>query len=388
LPVLQYVNKLSHFIGNGFGRLVYNLVSNTSIPPGVPIHIMDTSWNMVAALAFLFVAVVIAVTWTLFEKRKAHPGLLAYMHTFLRYYLVFVLFYYGIGKLFISQFQSPPSPAQLLRPVLEFDPHRLFWLFMGTSKSYQFFAGLMEVLAGVLLLFRRTSLLGAFLSLGVLGNTLMLNIGYDTQIKLFLLHLILISFFIIYPDINKLYRFFIKRQPTALPVISSSIINNTKYKWLPYILKFSLISFFIFLNVSGTMDYRKQELNAPYKHIAGLYEIKEWRTINQQNDSTGIKLHWKKMAIDREWGIRILTELDSLIDYDFNKDSSKADLLYLKNENDANFIFRLRFKKLDDKKILFQGVLNKDSIHFISTKIDLRQAPLFKTYGRVKWVYD
>ena len=223
MPILQYINKPCHFIGNAFGGWVYNLISNKSIPSFVPIHIMDTSWNLIAALALFFVAVAIAVMWTVFDKRKAYPRLLAQIHTFLRYYLVFILFYYGIGKLFISQFQSPPSPAQLLRPILEFDPHRLFWLFMGVSKSYQFFAGLMEVIAGVLLIWRRTSLFGAFLAIGVLFNTLILNIGYDTPIKLFLFHLILISIFIVAPDINRLYRFLIKRQPASLSNLLSVI---------------------------------------------------------------------------------------------------------------------------------------------------------------------
>ena len=47
--------------------------------------------------------------------------------------------------------------------------------FIGASASYSLFAGLSEFAGGVLLLFRRTALLGAMVSSSVLLNVVVLN---------------------------------------------------------------------------------------------------------------------------------------------------------------------------------------------------------------------
>ena len=80
---------------------------------------------------------------------------------------------------------------------------------MGASTAYQMFAGLAEVLAGLLLLFRRTALLGALLCGGVLANVVLLNFCFDVPVKIYSSHLLLMAVCIIYPDTGRLVSFFL-----------------------------------------------------------------------------------------------------------------------------------------------------------------------------------
>jgi hypothetical protein len=69
--------------------------------------------------------------------------------------------------------------------------------------------GWAEVIAGVLLLIRKTSLAGALLTTFVMTNVLLYNLFYDVPVKLFAAHLVLFTLFIILADMEPLYCFFV-----------------------------------------------------------------------------------------------------------------------------------------------------------------------------------
>jgi len=48
------------------------------------------------------------------------------------------------------------------------------------------------VLAGILLLFRRAETFGTIVVFGVFMNVMMMNLGYDIQVKSFSIHLVMI----------------------------------------------------------------------------------------------------------------------------------------------------------------------------------------------------
>ena len=80
----------------------------------------------------------------------------------------------------------------------------LLWTFMGASPAYTIFAGACEMVGGLLLIPRRTTLLGALVCMGVLGNVVMLNFCYDVPVKLFSSHLFLLALFLAAPDLRRL----------------------------------------------------------------------------------------------------------------------------------------------------------------------------------------
>ena len=79
---------------------------------------------------------------------------------------------------------------------------------MGYSKTYSLFSAICEITAGILLLIRRTTVLGGLLSFAIMLNIVILNFSYDVPVKLFSIHLTLISIFVIHQNLFNLLSFF------------------------------------------------------------------------------------------------------------------------------------------------------------------------------------
>lgn len=130
-----------------------------------------------------------------------------YSVTWIRYYLAIILLIYGFDKVYKWQFYSPESNILYTR-VKDLPQDMLYWTTMGTSYSYSMFGGILEVLAGGLLLFRKSYVIGSLLSLGVLTNVFAVNIGFDITIKIFSGFLLFLSCVLLFPFIEDLVSFF------------------------------------------------------------------------------------------------------------------------------------------------------------------------------------
>ena len=135
-------------------------------------------------------AAIAAVAWSLLDrKRPNYERGLYWLRTTVRFYLASAALSYGIIKLFATQ-MAFPALSQLATPLGDLLPMRLSWLFMGYSTPYQVFAGAMEFVAGMLLLFRPTVTAGLLLAMGAFLNVAMINLGYDVPVKIFAMKLL------------------------------------------------------------------------------------------------------------------------------------------------------------------------------------------------------
>jgi len=160
----------------------------------------DTTYNYVQVLCFLILAAVATAVWTVLDrKRTEHTRLEAGLRVYIRFALASAMLVYGAYKVIPSQF-AKPFPSQLIEPFGESSPMGLLWTFMGASSGYTIFAGAAEMIAGLLLAFRRTALLGALMSIGVMSHVVALNFSYDVPVKLYSSHLLAMGVFLILPD--------------------------------------------------------------------------------------------------------------------------------------------------------------------------------------------
>jgi hypothetical protein len=130
-----------------------------------------------------------------------------------------MMFAYGTVKVIKAQFPDP-GLDRLLEPFGQASPMGLLWTFMGASQPYNMFTGLGEIVGGLLLTTRRTTLLGAIVSAGVLAHVVVLNFCYDVPVKLFSLHLLAMALFLAAPDARRLADFFLAGRavpPADLP---------------------------------------------------------------------------------------------------------------------------------------------------------------------------
>src|SRR5687768_1950688 len=111
------------------------------------------------------VSVAAVAIWTVMDRGRRHYSTLhAWFYLFARVALAASLFEYGMTKVIPTQFPAPPL-ATLVTPVGDLTLSALLWTSIGSAQPYEIFTGCVEVLAGVLLLFPRTAVLGAAIGL-------------------------------------------------------------------------------------------------------------------------------------------------------------------------------------------------------------------------------
>ncbi|QFP78557.1 hypothetical protein [Deinococcus sp. AJ005] len=164
----------------------------------------DTLENYVLMGLYLVVAVMIALLWSVLERRGNLTERLSWpVHTVLRLYLGFVLLGYGWAKILLAQMPALQL-TDLTVPLGEMSPMGLLWRSVAFSPLYEVMGGVAEAVAGTLLLFRRTSLPGALLGAGVLAYVFLLNLSFDVPVKLYSLHLLLFSLLTLTPFLPRL----------------------------------------------------------------------------------------------------------------------------------------------------------------------------------------
>jgi hypothetical protein len=163
----------------------------------------DKMYDWVLALCLLVSAALLTMVWSASDRRRAHyTRLHRVFRLFLRFALGSTLITYGAAK--AVPLQMPyPQLTRLLEPYGNFSPMGVLWSSIGASRSYEIFTGCVELLAGVLLFIPRTQLLGASLALAATVQIFTLNMTYDVPVKLFSLHLVVMSLTLLAPDVRR-----------------------------------------------------------------------------------------------------------------------------------------------------------------------------------------
>ncbi|MEO7733298.1 MAG: hypothetical protein ABIY55_20220, partial [Kofleriaceae bacterium] len=189
-----------------------------------------------------------AAVWTVTDRRRSrevHRG--ARVRVLVRYTLAFVMLGYGVLKLFFGQFPEPSAGA-LIQRVGDAAPHELLWTFMGASPAYVFFSGAGETLGALLLLFRRTTTLGALVLAAVLANVVMLNFCYDVSAKINSSHYLAMCIFLVLPDLMRLGNVLVFNR-TAPPAAREPMPTSPRARVARRILKIAVISAVLLVNI-------------------------------------------------------------------------------------------------------------------------------------------
>ena len=108
------------------------------------------------------------------------------------YFISLVLIAFAVSKFFDAQFQIYHHAGHM--PLNDISPMTHAWSFFGRSYPYNLFLGIVEFLAGVFILFRRTRLLGLLIALGIYSNILIIDIEF--QVYDALTHVV-VEFFVV-----------------------------------------------------------------------------------------------------------------------------------------------------------------------------------------------
>lgn len=236
----------------------------------------DTTYDYIKVFFFLSTAILGAISWTLLKRGKAsREGLNQFFLALLRYYLGVQMLSYGLYKVFPLQF-SEPAFYRLLQPYGESSPMGLAWTFLGYSENYSLFAGLSEVIGGMLLFHRRTATLGSLIVVGVMTNVFAMNVCYDIPVKLFSFELLLMALLIGRVGIKRILDIILFNR-SAEPLNYDAYFKTKKWNIGVQITKWGLIACFLFTNLQEVLEGQKTYgKDAPKSPLYGLYDVVEF----------------------------------------------------------------------------------------------------------------
>ena len=313
LPGAGRVNILGAIPGGQFVGMPYTKLLH-AICPWIAIHIFhlsgqpttyfptgsgDTTLAYVENLVYIVVSLTGMLLWSILDRRRLeYRALNAWLRLLVRYTLAFTLFSYGFAKIFPLQFQ-PPRLSRLVQPFGDFSPMGILWTFMGSSVPYTIFSGAAEAAGGLLLLFRRTTTLGALVSFAVLTNVVALNFCYDVPVKLYSSNLLLMAAFLAAADAPRLLNVFLLNRPTT-PVNLEPPRFERRWMYLATMAFWILfVGYHLFGQIRGSWaGYQQTYVNPPRPLIFGLYEVEafhpnipaSWRKIDFQMQFISVRL--------------------------------------------------------------------------------------------------
>src|SRR5690606_11318401 len=132
---------------------------------------------------------------------------------------------------------------------------------LGIAPNYEIFLGMAEFAAGFLLLFRKTTSLGAALTFVVLGNIVIANHVYDGSVHVHSAYYAIIALIILWYDLPKIWKLLVLEKDVNVANYYPSFTD----KWEKFTrtgLKVFVHSIFVALFLYLQMDDFK---HAPYR---------------------------------------------------------------------------------------------------------------------------
>jgi len=335
----------------------------------------DTTYNYVMQLLWIVFAVIIALVWAIADRKRLNYEKLYYWIVIcVRYFLAYMLFVYGFVKVIKLQFPFPDL-VRLTQPYGESSPMGLAWTFVGYSAGYNIFIGGAEVLAGILLFFKRTTLLGSLIAMTVMCNVVAMNFAYDIPVKIFSLNLLFLASWIAWIDKDRLVSFFILHN--ALPENPKQPIFKTRWKKIIQLsMKTVVIIFAFYATLWSNLNMAKKYGDAVKKpSLYGIYDIKTFIKNNKlieplATDST----RWKRIIINYPGYVRITNIADSAIWMKLKVDTLKQTLKFTSTADSTDF-YTLNYK-IDKKSLNLSGKLRGDSVQIQTQIFDYKKFPL------------
>lgn len=334
----------------------------------------DTASNYVRVLVFLLTASLVTLIWSAWDRRRPrHDVLWTALSVYLRYALAATAFSYGFEKVLGLQFPTP-SPGRLTDSFGDASPMGLLWTFIGVSPAYEFFAGAFEVAGGALLLFRRTTTLGALVLIGVLGNVVLLNFCYDVPVKLFSAHLWLMAVVLALPDCRRLANVLFLQKPTSPQPAWDE--RASKLPWLHRVTKGAVVAALAYTTLAPSLALF-YDVQAKGGSLDGVWEV-------VATESVAPPLPWRRISVTRrnltvynKGGLAVRYKITSQ-----NDDSLELSRTEGPNTVDVSLAFELRS---ENEAVLTEGLEGK-GVGARLIKIDTSNS-LLLTRG-FRWISD
>jgi hypothetical protein len=250
----------------------------------------------------------------------------------------------------------------MLQPFGDASPMGLLWTFMGASRSYNFFTGMGEMLGGVLLFARRTTLFGALVSIAVMSQVVMLNFSYDVPVKLYSLHLLGMAIILAAPDARRLANVLLLNRAVApaelRPLFTRQWLNRGA-QVLAMVFLVALVGWMLYVSYAGRKQWGDLAERSP---LRGIWEVEEFEVNGQTHPPlTTDSGRWRRVIFDYPGVIAVQQMSDSRSRYALVLDAEKK-TLDLSKRDDPEWKASLTYEQPEQAVLTLSGQLDSQQI--------------------------
>ena len=346
----------------------------------------DSVWRYVEVALFFAIALAGGLLWAALDrKRSRYERAYELFRVYLRFTLAAAMVTYGAQKVIQAQF-APPTLDRLVTPFGSSSPMGILWAFMGVSKSYNFFTGAIELISGVLLTFRRTTLLGALVAAGAMANVVVLNYSYDVSVKIYSTQLLLQAIILVAPDARRLLDWFIfnrgvgAREDRPLfrgrALVTASLVARTL-----------LVAWFLVFTFQWVQETSKLAGLTQRSPLRGVWEVNELTDNGVARPPlTTDATRWRRAVFDNPTNMSFFLMNDTRARFNSKLDE-KTHTLTLRNRENRNEVMTLKYTRPSPRVLTLDGVVSGHALHAKCDLSDVYEKPLLLTRG-FHWVNE
>jgi hypothetical protein len=161
------------------------------------------------------------------------------------------------------------------------------------------------MIGGILLTTRRTTLLGALVSAGVLANVVMLNLCYDVPVKLYSLHLLAMALVLIAPDARRLANLFLQGRGVG-PVDLGPVPRQLWARQALLALRTTFVLLLVLLGLFSSYQNRQIYRRASETPLFGVSKVEEFSLSGNEHvppDTDASR--WRRLICDYPGGFSV-----------------------------------------------------------------------------------
>ena len=324
---------------------------------------VDDRFGWVMTFCLLVIAIAATVVWSLLDRsRENYVGLHKWFRLFVRFGLAGQMILYGFAK--VIPIQMPyPSLTRLLQPFGTFSPFGMLLYSVGSAPAYEIVTGCTQVAAGLLLIVPRTVTLGALISLAFMIQKFTLDMTYDVFVKLFDFHLILLSCFLLAPDVSRLLRFLLLRRTTSLST-EAQLFRGVRANRIALAAQIILGLWLVGMNCQDCWSFWSTRGGGrPLPPLYGIWEVKQM-SIDEQprppllTDST----RWRRAIFDYPDRMAFQRTDDSFASYGASVNLPNRTLALTTNA-DKNWTASFTFQRPAEDQLTLDGRMDNHQVH-------------------------
>jgi len=145
----------------------------------------------VLGIALIAAAILFLIVWNYHAENEQFPSekIHAWLTGVIRYSMAYTVATYGFAKVLKTQFATMYSRNDT--PVGKLSGFELTWHYFGYSYKLALILAALQIGGAVMLLFRRTTLLGVCILMPVMVNIVLINVFYSIAVGAFLVSIII-----------------------------------------------------------------------------------------------------------------------------------------------------------------------------------------------------